>query len=88
MRIVIDHVSKSFGKVVALSDVSLEIGDGELFFLLGPSGCGKTTLLRCLGGFEQPTAGRILLGDEDVTGKPAHERNTAMVFQGYACGRT
>ncbi len=84
MRIVIDHVSKSFGKVVALSDVSLEIGDGELFFLLGPSGCGKTTLLRCLGGFEQPTAGRIFLGDEDVTGKPAHERNTAMVFQGYA----
>ncbi|MGI6353622.1 MAG: ABC transporter ATP-binding protein [Lentisphaerae bacterium] len=84
MRIVIDHVSKSFGKVTALSDVSLEIGDGELFFLLGPSGCGKTTLLRCLGGFEQPTAGRIFFGDEDVIGKPAHERNTAMVFQGYA----
>ncbi|MDD4097892.1 MAG: ABC transporter ATP-binding protein [Lentisphaeria bacterium] len=84
MRIVIDHVSKSFGKVTALSDVSLEIADGELFFLLGPSGCGKTTLLRCLGGFERPTSGRIALGDEDVTGKAAHERNTAMVFQGYA----
>ena len=84
MEIKIEHVSKKFGDFTALDDISLTIADGELFFLLGPSGCGKTTLLRCLGGFEQPTTGRILLGGEDVAGKPANQRNTAMVFQGYA----
>ena len=62
MEIKIEHVSKKFGDFTALDDISLTIADGELFFLLGPSGCGKTTLLRCLGGFEQPTMGRILLG--------------------------
>ena len=84
MEIKIEHVSKKFGDFTALDDISLTIADGELFFLLGPSGCGKTTLLRCLGGFEKPTTGRILLGGEDVAGKPANQRNTAMVFQGYA----
>ncbi len=84
MEIKIEHVSKLFGDFKALDDISLTIEDGELFFLLGPSGCGKTTLLRCLGGFEQPTTGRILLGGEDMAGKPANQRNTAMVFQGYA----
>ena len=82
MEIKIEHVSKKFGDFTALDDISLTIADGELFFLLGPSGCGKTTLLRCLGGFEKPTTGRILLGGEDVAGKPANQRNTAMVFQG------
>ena len=84
MEIKIEHVSKKFGDFTALDDISLTIQDGELFFLLGPSGCGKTTLLRCLGGFEKPTSGRILLGGEDVAGKPANQRNTAMVFRGYA----
>ena len=84
MEIKIENVTKKFGDFTALDDISLTIQDGELFFLLGPSGCGKTTLLRCLGGFEKPTSGRILLGGEDVAGKPANQRNTAMVFQGYA----
>lgn len=84
MKISFDHVCKYFGDVHALEDINLTIEDGELFFLLGPSGCGKTTLLRCLGGFEQPTSGRVMLGDEDVAGLPPNKRNTAMVFQGYA----
>ncbi|MBO7092233.1 MAG: ATP-binding cassette domain-containing protein, partial [Victivallales bacterium] len=82
MEIMIEHVTKKFGDFTELDDFSLTIADGDLFFLLGPSGCGKTTLLRCLGGFEQPTTGRVLLGGEDMAGKPANQRNTAMVFQG------
>ena len=84
MKITFEHINKFFGDVHALEDINLTIEDGELFFLLGPSGCGKTTLLRCLGGFEQPTSGRVLLGDEDVAGLPPNKRNTTMVFQGYA----
>ncbi len=84
MKISIRQLHKQFSGVSALTDVNLEIADGELFFLLGPSGCGKTTLLRCLAGFEKPSSGTIFLGDEEVTEKPAHMRNTAMVFQGYA----
>jgi len=68
----------------ALNHVSLHIADGELFFLLGPSGCGKTTLLRLIGGFESPTEGVISSNSENITALPANERNTAMVFQGYA----
>ncbi|MBP5638667.1 MAG: ABC transporter ATP-binding protein [Victivallales bacterium] len=84
MKITFEHVNKYFGDVHALEDINLTIEDGELFFLLGPSGCGKTTLLRCLGGFEQPTSGRVILGDKDVAGLPPNKRNTTMVFQGYA----
>jgi iron(III) transport system ATP-binding protein len=84
MNIRIEQLNKRFSGVVALSDVDLEIGDGELFFLLGPSGCGKTTLLRCLAGFEKPDSGKIFLGSDEVSAVPAHARNTAMVFQGYA----
>ncbi len=84
MKIRIQQLNKQFSGVTALADVNLEIADGELFFLLGPSGCGKTTLLRCLAGFEKSDSGNIFLGSEEVTGKPAHLRNTAMVFQGYA----
>ncbi len=80
----IQGVSKHFGTVVALQDVSLEIGAGELFFLLGPSGCGKTTLLRMLAGFVAPEGGRIFFDDEDVTALAPHKRNTGMVFQSYA----
>jgi iron(III) transport system ATP-binding protein len=84
MEIRIDNVSRHYGTVKALDNVSLTVRDGEIFFLLGPSGCGKTTLLRCLGGFEQPTAGKIYFDGQDVAGLPPNERNSAMVFQGYA----
>ncbi len=84
MKITIEKLCKKFGEVTALSDVDLQIENGELFFLLGPSGCGKTTLLRCIGGFEMPTSGKILLDSEDVAQLPPNKRNTAMVFQGYA----
>ena len=84
MNIQIRNLTKQFGKVKALDDVSFDIQDGELVFLLGPSGCGKTTLLRCIGGFEQPTSGQILMDGKDTANLPADKRNTAMVFQGYA----
>jgi iron(III) transport system ATP-binding protein len=84
MKVSIVGVSKFFGEVRALHEVNLEIADGELFFLLGPSGCGKTTLLRCIAGFEKVSGGQILFDGDDVARLPANERNTAMVFQGYA----
>ena len=77
-------VSKRFGRVSAVEDVSLEIGDGEFFSLLGPSGCGKTTTLRMIAGFERPDAGRIFLQGHDVTDVPANRRPVNMVFQQYA----
>src|SRR5918912_1802021 len=77
-------VSKRFGRVGAVDDVSLEIGEGEFFSLLGPSGCGKTTTLRMIGGFESPDAGRIVLQGSDVTGVRANRRPVNMVFQQYA----
>src|SRR6476646_9694325 len=77
-------VSKRFGGVSAVEDVSLEIGDGEFFSLLGPSGCGKTTTLRMVAGFEAPDSGRILLRGEDVTDVGANRRPLNMVFQQYA----
>ena len=80
----IDNVSKSFGATEVVSDVSLEIGDGELVALLGPSGSGKTTLLRMIAGFEQPDRGRIWLGSEDVTERSPLARRCGMVFQHYA----
>ena len=82
--IAVRHLTKRFGKTVALDDVSLNIEEGELFFLLGPSGCGKTTLLRSLAGFYRPDEGKIFFGSRDVTFTPAHQRNTAMMFQSYA----
>ena len=77
-------VTKRFGAVVAVDDISLEIGSGEFFSLLGPSGCGKTTTLRMIGGFDLPTAGRIELRGRDVTGAPPDKRPVNMVFQSYA----
>jgi spermidine/putrescine transport system ATP-binding protein len=77
-------VSKRFGGVGAVDNVSLEIGEGEFFSLLGPSGCGKTTTLRMVAGFELPDAGRIVLQGNDMTNVPANRRPVNMVFQQYA----
>ncbi len=80
----IEGVSKSFGPVQAVREVDLTIRKGEIFSLLGGSGCGKTTLLRMLAGFETPTAGRIWLDGQEITGVPAWERPIHMMFQSYA----
>ncbi len=81
----IEGLTKRFpGGVQAVDDLDLDIEDGEFFSLLGPSGCGKTTLLRSIAGLETPTAGRISIGEQDVTRIPPGERDVAMVFQDYA----
>ncbi len=77
-------ISKHFGDFVAVDNVDLDIGRGELFSILGGSGCGKTTLLRMLAGFETPTAGRIEIDGVDVTTVPPYERPVNMMFQSYA----
>ncbi|HEV2363717.1 MAG TPA: ABC transporter ATP-binding protein [Caulobacteraceae bacterium] len=82
--ITFEGVSKRFGEVRAVDDVTLEVGEGEFFALLGPSGCGKTTLLRMLAGFETPSAGRILIDGKDVAHLPPNKRSVNMVFQSYA----
>jgi spermidine/putrescine ABC transporter ATP-binding subunit len=84
MRIQLQDIVKRFGTLEAVSRVTLDIRDGELFTLLGPSGCGKTTILRLVGGFHTADSGRILFGDRDMTGKPPYERHIGMVFQNYA----
>src|SRR5216117_985038 len=84
MRVSIQHLTKKFGASSVLKDVSIEVNDRELFFLLGPSGCGKTTLLRVIAGFYQPDAGMLFFGDRPISGVPPHQRNTGMVFQNYA----
>jgi spermidine/putrescine transport system ATP-binding protein len=76
-------LTKRFAEV-AVDEIDLTISSGEFFSLLGPSGCGKTTTLRLIAGFEQPTSGRILLDDVDVSGVPPHKRNVNTVFQSYA----
>ncbi|MCO1658520.1 ABC transporter ATP-binding protein [Pseudonocardia humida] len=83
-RIRIERVSRRFGGVTALEDLSLDIAHGEFLVLLGPSGCGKSTLLRTIAGLLAPDSGRILLDDSDVTDLPARDRGVAMVFQSYA----
>jgi spermidine/putrescine transport system ATP-binding protein len=77
-------VTKRFEDVVAVDNLSLDVESGSFFALLGPSGCGKTTTLRMIGGFEQPTDGRIYLGDREVSGLPAYKRDVNTVFQSYA----
>jgi spermidine/putrescine transport system ATP-binding protein len=79
-----DRVVKHFGPVVALDGVSGAIRAGEFFSLLGPSGCGKTTLLRMIGGFDEPTSGSIAIDGKPMAGVPANKRPTNMVFQSYA----
>src|SRR3972149_6666255 len=78
------HVSRHFGEIRAVDDVSLDILDGEFFTLLGPSGSGKTTCLRLIAGFDRPTAGSILLHEKDVSRLPPYERDVNTVFQDYA----
>src|SRR5436305_3520958 len=80
----LDRVTKRFDDVTAVDDLSLEIPHGSFLALLGPSGCGKTTTLRMIGGFEEPTAGAIYLGDNEVSGTPAYKRDVNTVFQSYA----
>jgi spermidine/putrescine transport system ATP-binding protein len=77
-------VTKRFGDTVAVDDVSLAIAQSTFFAMLGPSGCGKTTTLRMIGGFEDPTAGRIDLAGQDVTRVPPYRRDVNTVFQSYA----
>lgn len=80
----IRNVSKRFGKVTAVDNVSLDIMPGEFFVLLGPSGCGKTTLLRMIAGFEVPSDGQILIDGQDMAHIPPNRRPVNMVFQSYA----
>jgi spermidine/putrescine transport system ATP-binding protein len=80
----IQGVTKSFGDVVAVRDLSLEIREGEFLTLLGPSGCGKTTTMRMVAGFEEPDTGQILLRGDDVVGVPPNKRSVNMCFQNYA----
>ncbi len=82
--VALSNVSKRYGDVVAVDDVSLEIRRGEFFSLLGPSGCGKSTTLRMIGGFEFPTSGEIRLRGRVVNDVPPHRRATNMVFQQLA----
>lgn len=80
----IKGITKKFGEVTALQDVTLSVEDGELFFLLGPSGCGKTTLLRIIAGFCTPDFGEVVFHREDLLKKPPEKRNIGMVFQSYS----
>jgi putrescine transport system ATP-binding protein len=78
------NVTRQYGEVHAVDDLSLDVYRGEFFALLGPSGCGKTTLLRMLAGFEQPSAGRILIDGQDMAAVPPYRRPVNMMFQSYA----
>ncbi len=79
-----DGVSKRFGDFVAVDDLTLTVPQGSFFALLGPSGCGKTTTLRMVAGLEEPTRGRVLIGDEDITNLRPYKRPVNTVFQSYA----
>lgn len=83
-RIVLENITKRFGKVTALDGVSLQIEDGEFIVLLGPSGSGKTTLMYLIAGIYRPTSGRILFDGKDVTNLPPKDRNVGLVFQNWA----
>ena len=84
VEVVLEEVTKSFGDVKAVDGISLNVNEGELFFLLGPSGCGKTTTLRLIAGFYKPEKGRILFDEKLMNNVPPNKRNVGMVFQNYA----
>src|SRR3954447_11304308 len=77
-------IVKRFGDTTAVAGLDLDIARGAFYALLGPSGCGKTTTLRMVGGFEDPTEGRVFLGGDDVTQQPPYRRDVNTVFQSYA----
>jgi putative spermidine/putrescine transport system ATP-binding protein len=83
-RLQIDGITKRYGEVHAVRDVTLDVADGELVVLLGPSGCGKTTTLRVVAGFAEPTSGSVRLAERDITRLPPWKRNAGLVFQSYA----
>jgi putative spermidine/putrescine transport system ATP-binding protein len=83
-RLSIGHLRKTYGDLTVVDDVAIDIADGEFLVLLGPSGCGKTTTLRMVAGFVPPSAGRITIGERDVTALPPWKRNCGLVFQSYA----
>jgi putative spermidine/putrescine transport system ATP-binding protein len=83
-RLQLEHVSKHYGNVIAVDNISIDVTDGEFLVLLGPSGCGKTTTLRMIAGFIEPTAGAVQLGGRDITQLPPWKRNAGLVFQSYA----
>ena len=83
-KVVIENLTKHFGEVVAVDNLTLEIVDREFLTLLGPSGCGKTTTLNIIAGLEDPTSGRVFFDDDEVTNVPPERRDIAMVFQTYA----
>ncbi|EQD38674.1 sugar ABC transporter, ATP-binding protein, partial [mine drainage metagenome] len=83
-RVRLDHVTKRFGAVEAVHDVSLEVADEEFLVLLGPSGCGKTTMLRMIAGLEDLSEGHIFIDGRDVSDVAPKDRDIAMVFQDYA----
>ena len=83
-RLAIEGLTKKFGDVIAVETLDLAIDDHEFISLLGPSGCGKTTTLRCIAGFEQPSAGRITFDGDDIVDRLPEDRNIGMVFQNYA----
>ncbi|MBU0672091.1 MAG: ABC transporter ATP-binding protein, partial [Candidatus Margulisbacteria bacterium] len=83
-RVLLENVTKKFGDVTAVKNVSMEIKDQEFVVLVGPSGCGKTTTLRMVAGLEEITEGKIHIGDRLVNDVPPKDRNIAMVFQNYA----
>ncbi len=80
----LDNITKKYGQLAVVRDVSLDVGSGRFLTLLGPSGSGKTSILTMIAGFSEPTAGRILLDDRDITTTPPEKRSFGMVFQGYA----
>ncbi len=83
-NLVLNNLSKNFGQTNVLSDISLEINQGEFFSIVGPSGCGKTTLLRIIAGLEFADTGKIIIGGADSTDLPPQKRNVGIVFQNYA----
>ncbi|MFO1253872.1 MAG: ABC transporter ATP-binding protein, partial [Inhella sp.] len=80
----IEGIRKTFHQTEILKGIDIAIEPGEFLILVGPSGCGKSTLLSMIAGLEQPTSGRILLGERDITALPSKDRDIAMVFQSYA----